>query len=61
MRAKYKHEQVCVCGHRYSEHRMLCTCLGIETNCHHAIDEWDTTCLHSQGNKYCLCTQFKPI
>jgi len=52
-------DDYCVCGHRYHEHRMLCDCHGRETDCGHAAGEYDTSCFHLEGKKYCPCVRFR--
>lgn len=52
-------EDICSCGHRYSEHRILCTCGKRVANCGHAADEWDTACFHQDDGKYCRCGRFR--
>ena len=57
-----KEDDICLCGHRYDQHRMLCTCRGkSDEDCGHAVDAWDTACFaHLDGGHYCECARFRP-
>lgn len=49
---------LCCCGHRYSDHRMICDCGTGAGDCGHAAGDWDTACFHQENGKYCDCGRF---